>query len=279
MSGLSPQPFNQQRSFPDIRHLTPDILKQIPNLFTLLNLIFGCFACVFVLQNGIELRTIDDTQQFIVMNEEIWYASLFIALAAVTDFLDGFVARLFKAESEMGKQLDSLSDVVSFGVAPSLIMYQLLRMSFASAETGLETGYLLLAPAFLIAGAAAWRLARFNIMPSTASGFSGLPVPANGLFIACLPLISFQDSFGIGRAALNNSLVLFAIIIVMSLLMVSKLPLLSFKFKSFGFKENAARYLLIGVAVASAVFLGWIAAPVILLAYIGLSLAFKSSAS
>lgn len=103
--------------------------KQIPNLFTLLNLIFGCLAIVATLQNGIIIQYAADGTQLIDIPEKIWMASLFIGLAALVDFLDGFVARLFKASSEMGKQLDSLADVVSFGVAPAMILYQFLRMS------------------------------------------------------------------------------------------------------------------------------------------------------
>ena len=104
-------------------------MKQIPNLFTLLNLVFGCLAITATLQNGIAIQSTAEGAQFIDIPEQIWMASLFIGLAAVVDFLDGFVARLFNASSEMGKQLDSLADVVSFGVAPSMILYQFLRMS------------------------------------------------------------------------------------------------------------------------------------------------------
>src|SRR5215831_12611579 len=106
-------------------------MKQIPNLFTLLNLIFGCIAIVFVLQNGLVVFTNDQGTQLLDVPEKIWMASLFIGLAAFVDFLDGFVARLFKATSEMGKQLDSLADLVSFGVAPAMIIYQFLRFSYA----------------------------------------------------------------------------------------------------------------------------------------------------
>ena len=142
------------------------MLRQIPNLFTLLNLIFGCCAIVCTLQNGIVLRGMGDEGQFIVLSEKLWMASIFIALAAVTDFLDGFVARLFNAGSEMGKQLDSLSDLVSFGVAPAMIIYQFLRMSYATGEEGLDSSFIVLIPAFIIAAAAAYRLARFNLDPS-----------------------------------------------------------------------------------------------------------------
>src|SRR6187549_1611423 len=137
--------------------------KQIPNLFTLLNLVFGCLAIVVTLQNGLVIQYTADGTQLIDIPEKIWMASLFIGLAAVVDFLDGFVARLFNATSEMGKQLDSLADVVSFGVAPSMIIYQFLRMSFAREENGIDVGMIWLVPAFIIAAAGAYRLARFNI--------------------------------------------------------------------------------------------------------------------
>ena len=137
--------------------------KQIPNLFTLLNLVFGCLAIVSTLQNGIVIQYAADGTQLIDIPEKIWMASMFIGLAAVVDFLDGFVARLFKASSEMGKQLDSLADVVSFAVAPSLILYQFLRMSIAQEEDGLNTSIIWLIPAFFLACAGAWRLAKFNL--------------------------------------------------------------------------------------------------------------------
>ena len=126
-------------------------MKQIPNIFTLLNLVFGCLAIVAILQNGIIIQHSAEGTQYIDIPEKIWLASLYIAIAAVIDFLDGFVARLFNASSEMGKQLDSLADVVSFGVAPSLIIYQFLRMSYAKEDQGIEVSTLLLVPAFLIA--------------------------------------------------------------------------------------------------------------------------------
>ena len=105
-------------------------MKQIPNLFTLLNLVFGCLAIIFILQNGITIIADNNGTQLINIPEKIWMASLFIGLAALVDFLDGFIARLFKASSEMGRQLDSLADLISFGVAPGMIIYQFLRLSF-----------------------------------------------------------------------------------------------------------------------------------------------------
>ena len=115
------------------------------------------------MQNGIVIQYAADGTQLIDIPEKIWMASLFICLAALVDFLDGFVARLFKASSAMGKQLDSLADVVSFGAAPAMILYQFLRMSIAREEDGLNASVIWLVPAFLLACAGAWRLAKFNL--------------------------------------------------------------------------------------------------------------------
>src|SRR5882724_4940469 len=117
-------------------------MKNIPNLFTLLNLFFGCIAVILILQNGIAIMTGDDGVQYVGIPERIGLASLFMGLAGLVDFLDGLVARLFKATSPMGKQLDSLADVVSFGVAPGMILYQFLRMSFIRQEDGLDVSTL-----------------------------------------------------------------------------------------------------------------------------------------
>src|SRR5258707_1170815 len=125
-------------------------MKIIPNLFTLLNLVFGCLAIIYILQTGIVLFTDQDQSTFMIIPEKIWYASLFIGIAAVVDFVDGFVARLFKAVSDMGKQLDSLADLVSFGVAPGLIIYQFLRLSFAKESNALDTSFAALLPSLLI---------------------------------------------------------------------------------------------------------------------------------
>src|SRR5204863_4256773 len=139
-------------------------MKQIPNLFTLLNLFFGSIAIILILQTNEEFVSLSgEGVSTVHLPEKITWGCLFIFLAAIVDFLDGFVARLFKATSEMGKQLDSLADVVSFGVAPSLIVYHFLRISYAREVDGLNVSWILLTPAFLIACAAAYRLAKFNI--------------------------------------------------------------------------------------------------------------------
>jgi CDP-diacylglycerol---serine O-phosphatidyltransferase len=251
-------------------------MKQIPNIFTLLNLICGCIAITYILQNGI---TIDYDEQLIVLSEKMWMASLFIGIAAVVDFLDGFVARLFNASSEMGKQLDSLADVVSFGVAPSMIVYQFLRMGFATNINGIDTSIFWLTPAFIIAAAGAYRLARFNLDASQSFGFKGVPIPAAGLLIASLPLIYWNSESEFIRSLLINKWFLYALIAVVSWLMISTLPLIALKFKNLSVKDNLPKYLIVGVAVVAAIIFQWLAVPVVFIAYIILSLAFKNKTS
>ena len=249
-------------------------MKQIPNLFTLLNLVFGCIAIIFILQTGETLVTQDDGAWVAQLPEKIWWGSICIGIAAIIDFLDGFVARLFKASSEMGKQLDSLADVVSFGVAPGMIMYQLLRISYASETDGLDISMIALVPAFIVPAAAAWRLARFNISVENLSGFTGIPAPAAGLLIASFPLILLYNYFNVQQMLLNRW-VLYALIFLISYLMVSRIPMISMKFTGIGFKENLPKWILLIVAVICAVLIGWLAVPAVFLVYILVSLIYK----
>ena len=161
-------------------------MKQLPNILTLINLLFGCVAILYVLQPGLVplytnngmLLTADidnNGTQFLSVPEQMFMASLFIGLAAVVDFFDGFVARWLKASSPLGAQLDSLSDVVSFGVAPAMIVYQFLKLSFAQQQDGLNTNLLWLVPAFFIACAGAYRLAGQRRVDATVSGLCHTP--------------------------------------------------------------------------------------------------------
>ena len=250
-------------------------MKQIPNLFTLLNLVFGCIAIIFTLQNGIMISVDANGAQLLDIPEKIWMASLFIGLAAVVDFLDGFVARFFKAESAMGKQLDSLADLVSFGVAPGIIIYQFLRLSFAQETGGLDTSILWLLPAFILPCAAAWRLARFNLDSSQAFSFKGLPVPAVGIFVASLPLIYWNVNQQWVLDLLLNKWFLYGLTLLLSYLMVSTIPLMALKFKDFSFKNNLPKYLLAVISLASIFIFTWMSVPVMILAYVLLSLLFK----
>jgi CDP-diacylglycerol---serine O-phosphatidyltransferase len=247
-------------------------MKNIPNLFTLLNLICGCIALVLILQNGIAIMYNPEGAQYIGIPERVGVASLFIGLAALVDFLDGLVARLFKATSPMGKQLDSLADVVSFGVAPGMILYQFLRMSFIRQEDGLDVSTLWYLPAFLIPCAGAYRLARFNIDDSQQYGFKGVPIPAAGLLIASLPLIYWYSNSGSAVSVLLNKWVLYGIILLVAWLMVSDLPLMALKFKDYSVKNNLPKLVLLALAVIAAIFLRWLAVPVVFIFYIVVSL-------
>lgn len=261
------------------------LFKNIPNFFTLLNLIFGCIAIVYILQVGQSIVILNDQTGTYdpFFPEKLAWGALFIFLAALVDFLDGFVARLFKATSKMGEQLDSLSDLVSFGVAPGMILYQLLRLSFAKEENGLDVSFTALLPAFIFTAAAAWRLAKFNISTDQSNSFKGVPTPAAGLLIASLPLIIWYEYFGI-QALFINKWFLYGVILLVSYLMVSNLPLMALKFKDFSIRKNAGRFILVALSAVIIIVLAitkkiWIAWPIIFILYVLLSLFYKEPAS
>ncbi|MDR3338850.1 MAG: CDP-diacylglycerol--serine O-phosphatidyltransferase [Candidatus Symbiothrix sp.] len=200
-------------------------MKNVPNIITCLNLFAGCLSCIMTLEYG-----------------NYTGAFLFIVLAAVFDFLDGFAARLLKAYSPIGAQLDSLADVISFGLAPGFVVYSFLTVSTSGMEIGSGLPYL----AFLIPAFSALRLAKFNIDTRQTSSFLGLPVPANGLFWAALvpALTPLAESDKMLYSAL-----FILLIIVFCLLMVSELPMFSLKFKNYTWKDNRLPYLLILSAI------------------------------
>jgi CDP-diacylglycerol---serine O-phosphatidyltransferase len=209
------------------------ILSQIPNFITSLNIVSGVLATFFAIDGHL-----------------IW-AGIFIVVASILDFLDGFTARLLNAYSELGKQLDSLADVISFGIAPGAILFTLLEFSlFGKNQPIYEIGanwyeWLILFSAFLVPVLGAIRLARFNANPTEEPFFRGLPIPANGLFWASLGLMlempKYQDLLQILYSTKN--LVLMGIF--MSGMMVITMPMFSLKPKSFLWKENWYRYLLL----------------------------------
>jgi CDP-diacylglycerol--serine O-phosphatidyltransferase len=228
-------------------------------------------AIILILQTGETLVTSSDQGTWVAqLPEKIWWGSVCIGIAAIVDFLDGFVARLFKATSEIGAQLDSLADVVSFGVAPGMIFYQLLRLSFIGTEDGLNVSVWALLPAIIFPCAGAYRLARFNVDKSQAYGFKGVPIPAAGLVVASLPLILLYNYFDLNSILLNKW-TLYAMIILLSWLMVSTLPLMALKFKDFSIKNNLPKFILLIVAVVAGIFLKWLAVPVVFLLYVIIS--------
>lgn len=247
-------------------------MKNIPNLFTLLNLFFGCIAVIFTLQNGIAIMYNADGSQYIGIPERIGVASLFIGLAGLIDFLDGLVARIFKATSPLGKQLDSLADVVSFGVAPGMILYQFLRMSYARQEDGLDISPLWFYPALLFPCAAAFRLARFNIDETQRYGFKGVPTPAAGILVASIPLIYWYSGNDMVIRLLLNKWLLYGVILLLSWLMTSNIPIMALKFSDYTVKSNLPKLVLLAVAIVAAIFLKWLAVPVVFIFYIIVSL-------
>ena len=250
-------------------------MKQIPNLLTLLNLLFGCLAIVSILQPGLTFTTDESGQSLVVLPQKLYWASVFIGCAAVIDFLDGFVARLFKASSGLGAQLDSLSDVVSFGVAPGFIVYEFLRFSFSQQPDGLNISTAWLLPALLIPCAGAYRLARFNIDTSQSTGFKGVPIPAAGLLIASFPLIWFYSNNGVILSLFLNQWFWYGVVVVVSYLMVSTLPMLALKFKNATAKSFLPFIIVLIIALITALFAGWLAVPVGFIVYVIISLIFK----
>jgi CDP-diacylglycerol---serine O-phosphatidyltransferase len=247
--------------------------KQIPAIFTLFNLFFGCMAIVFALQTNAVVIYIDqEFRSSFNIPEKLTWAAACIIIAALIDFFDGFAARLLKATSDMGKQLDSLSDVVSFGVAPAVIIYQLLKFSYAREENGLEVSIIWLIPAFLLAGAAAYRLAKFNLNTDQQYSFKGVPVPAVGLLVASLPLILHFNTIQGMNSLIMNKWLLYTLIIVLSYLMVSNIRMMSLKFPDFTLKTNMPKIILLIISIIAALFLHWAAVPVVFVFYILFSL-------
>ena len=244
-------------------------MKHIPNIFTLLNLFFGGLAIIFALQTNTVVIYVDQQyESSFNIPEKLEWAALCIMLAAIIDFLDGFVARLMRATSEMGKQLDSLSDVVSFGVAPAVIIYQLLRLSFAREEGGLDVHMIWLLPSLLLACAAAYRLAKFNLSTDQQYSFRGIPVPAIGIVVASFPLILHYQNFTFVTALIMNKWFLYACILVFSYGMISNWRIMALKFNDYTIKSNLPKLILLVIAILAALFLQWLAIPVVFICYL-----------
>lgn len=194
-------------------------LFTIPNLITGLNLFSGCIACVYAFQGF------------------YGYAIIFIIISAVFDFFDGMAARMLKISSPVGKELDSLADDISFGLAPSVIVFSLLKeMKYEGFLEGLGTFIPYIA--FIMAVASAFRLAKFNLDDRQTTSFIGLPTPANALFWASVAAGSHAEI----TAALNP-LVIVGVLLLFSWLLISEIPMFSLKFKNLSVKDNKIRYL------------------------------------
>jgi CDP-diacylglycerol--serine O-phosphatidyltransferase len=251
--------------------------QQIPNVFTLVNLFLGATAILYILQPGLTYHA--DGDGLVTIPEKMMMASWLIFAAAMVDFLDGFVARWLNACSEMGKQLDSLADVVSFGVAPSLMVVQFLRFSYASTEGGLDISMAYLLPALLIPCAGAYRLARFNLDTSKSVGFKGIPIPAAGILIASFPLVNWYATDVWVLDLLLNKWLWYGLILLLSAGMVSTVPMLALKFNSLSFQKILPFLIILIIALPVAFLFGWLAISAGFIAYVILSLLFKPTES
>ena len=232
------------------------IKKHIPNAITCGNLVCGCLGIMEVFRN------------------HLLAASLLILLACILDFFDGFVARLLHVQSPIGKELDSLADVVTFGVLPGFMMYHWIGFDF-NQQIFVQNNWCY--AALCIPVFSALRLAKFNIDTRQSEQFIGVPTPANAIFIGSLSFVFqhsyFQELF-ITNAGLMQGLLVF-IAIGCSLLLVSEIALIALKFKSFAWKGNEARYSLIIGSVLLLLFLQMMALPLIIIGYVALSLVAK----
>lgn len=237
-----------------------NIKKHIPNAITCGNLFCGCLAIVAAFKGNLVMT------------------AYLVGIAAVLDFFDGFVARLLKVGGEMGKQLDSLADMVTFGVVPGVIMFQLLNpninISIHDTSFVFERHPYIHYLGFLITIFSAIRLAKFNIDTRQSDSFIGVPTPANSILICSLPLImNFQPMvLGInGILLLYNTYVLIGLTLLMSYLLVAELPLFALKFKNFGWSDNKIRYSFLIISVILLILFQFIAIPFIIFLYIVLS--------
>ena len=242
------------------------IKKQIPNIFTLLNLLSGLIAIIMAL------------------SDRLVEAAFFVMLGIFFDFFDGFFARIFNVQGEFGKQLDSLADVVTSGVVPGIVMFQLLlnatkqqwfmEMSYELGKwTTFEQSNLQILPFFglIIPLASAYRLAKFNIDERQTDSFIGLPTPAFALFVVSLPLILNYSDKQFFIELINNKYILIAITIIGSFLLNAELPLFSLKFKNYSLKNNILKYLFLTITLILIFTLKTVAVPIIIIVYILLS--------
>lgn len=237
--------------------------RHIPNFITLLNVFCGCIASVFAVMNQLEI------------------VAIFVFLGIFFDFFDGLAARLLDIRSELGVQLDSLADMITSGLVPGIVMFQLLNMSATGGwnrtfpATGQETtlwGDLDLGNpvpylGFLITMASAYRLAKFNIDENQQDSFIGLPTPANALLIISLPLIMIYHRNDFLNEIILNQWFLIGLAILSCYLLNSKIELFALKFKNWSFKDNAQRYIFIIVCLVLILTMKFIAIPLIIIFY------------
>ena len=231
----------------------------VPNTITAMNLACGSLAVFFAVDG------------------QLGWAAIFIFAAAIFDFLDGFAARLLNAYSSIGKELDSLADTVSFGLAPAAIVFTMLEITLFGKNQPMQeiegnwSQWITLYSSLIIPIAGAFRLAKFNTDDRQSEQFLGMPIPANAIFFASLALIlELGTKQNIVPIILNKYTIL-ASIFSCSFLMVSELPMFNLKFKNLNLKENALRYFFLGISILMLIFLQIYALPLIIIWYVLLS--------
>lgn len=238
------------------------VIKQIPNFITSLNLTAGSLAVIFAIDGHL-----------------IW-AGIFICLAAVLDFLDGLAARLLKAYSETGKHLDSLADLISFGLAPAAILFTLLEFSLFGKNQPIHLiaasrdQWLILFSALLMPVLGAVRLARFNAKQSDEPFFRGLPIPSNGIFWASFGLMIESQRYPELFQFLLSTHNLLILGLFTSVMMVISLPMFSLKVKNMKWNENWYRYVFLLIAVVLLATLNVYGLALTILTYIFMNIGF-----
>lgn len=241
------------------------LIKHVPNTITLLNLLSGTIAAIFAVQGNLVM------------------AAIFVAVGIFLDFFDGLAARLLDVKSELGLQLDSLADMVTSGVVPGIVMFQLFRMALPEDNlqvTDWTAGQELLEwnlPVFALFGllvtlGSGYRLAKFNIDERQTDSFIGLPTPANALLILSLPLILIFQPQPFLIDLILNEWFLVGLTLFSCFMLNAEIPLFALKFKTWGFAENKLRYLFLIFCVILLVFLQFAAIPVIIISYVIVSM-------
>lgn len=228
------------------------LISFIPNILTLLNLTFGVLGILF-------------------FQHDLIFAAVCLYIAMVFDFFDGFAAKFLNATSEIGKQLDSLADLVSFGVLPACILFGVMHPDFIwlqRVEIPIISYFVIIIPIF-----SAFRLAKFNLDETQKYGFKGLPTPANAFWIASIPLILNNVEAGsVAYEIYSNRTIIVILSVCCAFLLVIPVPLMALKFKSLKFKENPFRYIFILTSIVLFIIFKWLALPFLIVVYIVFSL-------
>ncbi len=240
------------------------IKRHIPNFITLLNLLAGSIAVIFAVQN------------------HLIAAAIFVGIGIIFDFFDGMIARILDVRSELGLQLDSLADMVTSGLVPGIVMFQLLRTTFANPEVtnnewtgtsdfGIDFPWIA-AIGLLITLASAYRLANFNIDERQNTSFVGLPTPANAILILSLPIILHFQPTALVSSLILNEWFLIGLTLFSCYILNANIPLFALKFKTWGLKENFLRYGFLVLSLILLVLFKFLALPLIIICYLLLSI-------